>query len=415
MFKKLRNKMLLFNMGIIFFVILAAFTAVYLATYSNIKRENKRRLQALSEMPLVQSHPLPGGGEGRPAAPERVGVDYRVSFALLVKDGVVEGVNSHLNFEDEAYREAFEKTGGKVTGEITLGGRRWAYLVSKILLYGQNRYERIVFLDITSGVATLRQLSLTLFFVGLTVLLVLLWVSYLFVVRAVRPIEVSYNKQKQFVADASHEFKTPLAIISANIDAIQAGAGESVESQKEWFGYIRAELGRATKLVDSLLNLAKAERVDPVAGIPFNLSRAGETACASMEAALYDRGVSLKAGIEEGITIMANGEEITQLLYILLDNAAKYTPQGGRVDFSLGLEQQWAVVRVSNSGQGIAAGDRPRIFDRFYRPDASRSQETGGFGLGLSIAKTIVERSGGKISMKSGERITTFTVRLKSI
>jgi signal transduction histidine kinase len=79
------------------------------------------------------------------------------------------------------------------------------------------------------------------------------------------------------------------------------------------------------------------------------------------------------------------------------------------------LEQQWAVVRISNSGQGIAVEEFPKIFDRFYRPDASRSQETGGFGLGLSIAKAAVERSGGKISIESGEGLTTFTVRLKSI
>lgn len=415
MFKKLRNKMLLFNMGTTFLVILAAFTAVYFATYSNIERENKRRLQALSEMPLVRDHPLPGGGDGRPAVPERFGADYRVSFALLVKDGVIEGINSHLDFEEQAYKEAFKKTGGKATGELSLGGRKWAYLVSEILFYGENRYERIVFLDITSGAATLRQLLFTLCCVGFAVLLVLLWVSYYFVVRAVRPIEVSYNKQKQFVADASHEFKTPLAIISANIDAIEASAAESVESQKEWFGYIRAELGRATKLVDNLLCLAKAESANIEAGAPFNLSRASETACASMEAALYDRGITLEAKIEENIIIAADGEGTTRILYILLDNAAKYTPQGGRILFSLGLEQQWAVVRISNSGQGIAVEEFPKIFDRFYRPDASRSQETGGFGLGLSIAKAAVERSGGKISIESGEGLTTFTVRLKSI
>lgn len=415
MFKKLRNKMLLFNVISIFLVIVIAFSVIYFTTYSNTERENQRQLQTMSAMPFVPNRPIPGGSNDRPLVPERVGADYRVSFVLFARNGNLKNINSHLDFEDHVYEEALEKIGEKPTGKITLGGRKWAFMTSEAPLSGGRQYERIVFLDITNGSETLRALLITLSCTGLAVLLVLVWFSYRFAVRAVRPIEESYNKQKQFVADASHEFKTPLSVISANIDAIEESANESVESQKEWFGYIRAELRRTTKLVDNLLYLAKAEIVNFDGNTPFNLSHACETACASIEAMLYDSGINLETKIAENIIIPADGEKITQVLYILLDNASKYTHRHGRIIFSLDLQQEHAVIRVSNTGRGIAPEDFPKIFDRFYRPDTSRSQETGGFGLGLSIAKTIIDRSGGDIYVDSNVEVTTFTVRLKLV
>lgn len=415
MFKKLRNHMLMFNMITVSLVIVAAFSVIYFATYGNMKRENKRQLRAMSSMPFVSNRSFSNGSDEGASTPERFGADYRVSFVLFSENGNLANINSHLDFEYSVYEEAFEKIDEKHNGEISLDGRRWAFMKSEVSLYGTNQYERIVFLDITNGAETLRRLLITLSGVGVAVLLVLLWFSYRFAVRAVGPIEESYNKQKQFVADASHEFKTPLAIISANIDAIETNAKESVESQMEWFGYIRAELKRTGKLVENLLYLAKAEDTTFDGNVPFNLSHACETACASIEAVLYESGICLDTKIENDIMILADGEKIMQVLYILLENAGKYTPLHGNIWVSLGIEREWAVIRVLNTGRGIAAEDLSKIFDRFYRPDTSRSQETGGFGIGLSIAKAIVERSGGEISAESKDGLTTFTVRLKSL
>jgi signal transduction histidine kinase len=413
--------MLLFNMAAVSLVILSALSVIYFVTYGNVERENQRRLEVMSSAPFSSNRPFPSRNGERFASPERFSPDYRVSFVLFIKNGWLENVNSNLDFGDDAYEEAFEKTDGKPNGKVTLDDRRWVFLRTEtsildgrgMPLYGtESQYERIVFLDVTNETETLNGLLVTLSCVGLAVLLALLWFSYHFAIRAVRPIEESYNKQKQFVADASHELKTPLAIIGANIDAIETSAGESVESQKEWFGYIHAELKRTGKLVDDLLYLTKTENVFYEKNTPFNLSFACESACASMEAMLYDGEIRLDTKIKENIFVTADGEKITQVVYILLDNAGKYTPRGGCIEVSLGIEHEWAIIRVSNTGNGIAAKDLSKIFDRFYRPDASRSQDTGGFGLGLSIAKTIVERSGGEISVESGGGTTTFTVRL---
>jgi len=352
---------------------------------------------------------------------ERFSAEYAVSFFLVIKDGKIEHVDSHLNFDDDFYIEALEKVGNARSGKITLDGTKWAFATQSMSLHGENghssfateQYTHIAFLDITNSTEVIRVLFFTFLFVGIFVVLILLLISYRFSVHAIRPIEEGYNKQKQFVADASHELRTPLAIIGANVDAIETSGKESVESQKEWFNYIRAELKRTGRLVDDLLYLARAEEAVNANNLPTDLSLVCETACASMEAVLYDAKVSLDTVIDRNIRIVGDEEKIKQVLYILLDNAGKYTPAGGHIEVSLRCEQDKAVVRVTNTGNEIDIQELSKIFDRFYRSDASRSQETGGFGLGLSIAKTIVERSGGEIFVQSFDGHTTFTIHFK--
>lgn len=425
MFKKLHNNMMLFNMLTVSLVMLVAFAVIYLVTYGNMEKENQRRLQAVSAMFFAPNRMPRAGIQDEnyepPSAPERFSVDYGVSFVLFVKDGQLMNVNSQLDLDDSVYIEAFDRADTAKSGKLTLADRKWLFTVAPTPLQINGlpalpdslQYTRIVFLDITNGARILQTLMITLTCVGLSVLLVLLWLSHRFAVRAIRPIEESYNKQKQFVADASHELRTPLAVIGANVDAITASGEETVDSQKEWFDYIRAELKRTGKLVEDLLYLAKSENMKTEDNMPFDLSAVCETVCASMEAVLYDNGKMVKTGIEEGITAIADREKITQVLYILLDNADKYTPQGGKIAVTLGRAGDMAVLKVMNSGEGIAAEDLPKIFDRFYRADDSRSAESGGFGLGLSIAKTIVDRSGGTITAESAGELTVFTVWLK--
>ncbi|GHV06517.1 histidine kinase [Clostridia bacterium] len=432
MFKKLRNSIMMFNVLIVSLVMLAAFAVIYFVTQGNIERENGQRLQAVSSMFFAPNRTLPAGL--RPpggvtdsntevtTASERFSVEYGVSFVLFVKDGQLANVNSQLDLDDSVYIEAFQKAGDLQSGQITLANRKWIFTVAETpQMVGRFpdipdgvSYSRIVFLDITNGNNILRTLMITLASVGFGVLLVLFWVSYRFAVRAVQPIEGNYNRQKQFIADASHEFRTPLAVISANVDAVTASGEASVNSQKEWFDYIRSELKRTGKLVDDLLYLAKSENIRQEDNLPFNLSLACETVCASMEAVLYDGGKSLKTDIAKNVTIVADSEKISGVLYILLDNAGKYTPKDGKIAVTLKREGDKAILRVMNSGDGIAAVDLPRIFDRFYRTDASRSTETGGSGLGLSIAKTIIENSGGTIIAESANGVTTFTVKLRA-
>lgn len=413
--------MMIFNILTVSLVMLVAFATIYLVIYGNIERENQQRLKSVSAMFFIPNRPPVGGTNPYielPSDNERFSVEYGVSFVLFINDGVLENVNSQLDLADSVYTQAYNKIGTAQSGEITLEGRKWLFevvetpqgIISPPYLSDEKDYSRIVFLDITNSVKILNTLLITLVSVGIIVLLALLWFSYRFAIRAVKPIEGNYNRQKQFIADASHELRTPLAVISTNIDAITASGEETVDSQKEWFDYIRSELRRMGKLVDDLLYLAKSENIRRGGNLPFNFSIVCEKVCASMEAVLYDSGKSMKTDIAEEIMIEADSEKIASVLYILLDNAGKYTPRGGEIVVTLGCNNERAVLRVTNSGAGIAAEDLPKIFDRFYRPDSSRSTETGGFGLGLSIAKTIVDNSGGKISTESANGVTAFTV-----
>ena len=429
MFKKLRNSVMLFNLLTVTLVMFLAFTVIYLVTYESIEQENLHRLQAVSVMFLepnrVMAHGFPDANiiNTEPESGRvRVSVEYAVSFVLFVKDGRLEYVNSQLDLDESVYAEAFERAGAAQSGKVTLVDKKWMFAIAELpkildghtIIPENTENTRIVFLDVTRGAETLRSLLITLAAVGSGSLFALFWISYRFAVRVVRPIEDNYNRQKQFIADASHELRTPLAVISASVDAVTASGEESINSQKEWFDYIRAELKRTGKLVDDLLYLAKSESIRSESNLPFDLSTVCETVCASMEAVLYDCGKSLETDIAKNITVVADSEKISSMMYILLDNAGKYTPKNGHISVTLTRESDKAVLRVMNSGDGIAAADLPKIFDRFYRAEASRSTETGGSGLGLSIAKTIVVNSGGAITAESANGATTFTVKLCS-
>jgi signal transduction histidine kinase len=225
------------------------------------------------------------------------------------------------------------------------------------------------------------------------------------------------------VADASHELKTPLAIIDSNAEAVLADAGATVDSQRKWIDRIEEESGRMRDLVDSLLYLAKAEDAAHE-NLPFDLSVAAEDEIGRVEAILYERDIMLTLKkYAENVIVKADEERLRQVIMVLLDNAVKYTDEDGAVTVEIGKGRHSGYIKVSNTGATIPSEDLPRIFDRFYRADRARASARenagpngrsshSGFGLGLAIAKTIVERSGGKIYAASANGLNSFTVEL---
>jgi signal transduction histidine kinase len=167
------------------------------------------------------------------------------------------------------------------------------------------------------------------------------------------------------------------------------------------------------KLINDLLYLAQSEdgRSD---SLDFDLGKLIVETTTSMEAVLYEKNIHFSQNIQEGVLVHADEGKIGQALVILLDNAAKYTEEEGWILITMSKDKGWAKVSVQNSGQGIAPQDLPNIFDRFYRPDQSRSTESGGYGLGLSIFRAIIERSGGRVSVRSADKVTEFSFTLKS-
>ena len=235
--------------------------------------------------------------------------------------------------------------------------------------------------------------------------------AWLLIRHMVQPVEEAFARQKQFVSDASHELKTPLAVISANAEVLEQEIGEN-----EYLGYIRSEVRRTDNLVRSLLALARMDRNEaPVTMRRFSLGRAVLDVVLPFESTVYEAGRTMDTDVPEKIECTGDEEMIKQLVVILLSNALKYSDEGGRIEVSLKACGKQREIRVFNTGTPIAPEDREKIFDRFWRADPAHGRDTGGHGLGLAIAKTIVEAHRGRIAVDSREGAgTTFTVTLNA-
>lgn len=214
---------------------------------------------------------------------------------------------------------------------------------------------------------------------------------------AIKPVKNSFEKQRQFVADASHELKTPLTVVLANIDVLKDEIGNN-----KWLEFIKMEMNRMSELTNNLLYLAKNDSDENVYNMKlFNLSEAIMTSTLPFESVAFENERNIIIDIEENIYIKGDENRIKQVVIILIDNAIKNANKNGEIKVSLKLHSNKKVISVFNSGDGIKEEDKSKIFERFYRSDSSRARDTGGYGLGLSIAKSIIYGHGGKIQVES--------------
>jgi signal transduction histidine kinase len=229
--------------------------------------------------------------------------------------------------------------------------------------------------------------------------------------KSLAPLNEAFDRQHAFVAHASHELRTPLAVIRANAEYLQTDNPDSVE-----IADIVSETDRLSALVDALLALARGEAADRPQRDLFDLASVVDGAVESMQSLAGERGVELSRESESGLLVEGDRDQLRQLVLILLDNALRYTPAGGSVAGSVSRAGDWATIRVADTGIGIDQDVVDRIFDRFYRADEARNRDSGGAGLGLAIAKQLVEEHGGRIAVESTPgKGTTFTVRLPMV
>ncbi len=239
--------------------------------------------------------------------------------------------------------------------------------------------------------------------------------------RALRPIVRSWRQQRRFVADASHELRTPLAVIQSNLDIVLLHADQSVLDNLEWITNAKGEARRLTRLTDDLLTLARADsrevqiRLQPV-DLQDTVSRVVErfSILALGKEQTLTHSFGSPDGTVETLTVLGDPDRLYQLTVILIDNAVKYTPAGGRIDVRLLRSgKHTARLSVADSGSGMDKREVGKVFERFYRGDAARRREGSGAGLGLSIARWIVETHRGRITVQSElGKGTTFTVTL---
>jgi signal transduction histidine kinase len=227
--------------------------------------------------------------------------------------------------------------------------------------------------------------------------------------RALVPIQHAFQTQQEFIADASHELRTPLTVLRSATDLLNTHRDEPLEGNGELFDDVRAEIARMERLAQDLLTLARSDTGGlELMTAPIQLSDVASEVVRRTTPLAQVGGVDLLLNVEANEPLVeADPDRLQQVLLILIDNAIKHTPAGGKIDVSVRRHGQHVEAEVADTGSGIPAEHLPRIFDRFYRADKARARAVGGTGLGLAIAKTLVDAHGGQLQITSTVSVGT--------
>ena len=273
-----------------------------------------------------------------------------------------------------------------------------------------NRGSLVALADFSREMKTAGRMMLVSVGIYIISILISAAVAWFVAKRSVRPVQEAFETQKQFIADAGHELKTPVSVVAANADALAGEIGDN-----KWLSYIKSETNRMAHLINDLLYLAKndAGRV-PLVYSTVDVSRVVEAAVLPFESIVYEQGKELELEIQEGVQWMCDGGGISQIVVILLDNAIKNSSTGAKIKVTLSMEgnrrgnrsanrsqgkfgKTHPVITVYNQGEGLSEEEIQQVFKRFYRSDSSRTRSTGGCGLGLAIAQAIAQAHQGSI------------------
>ena len=435
MLKKLRIKFIVLNMTTVALVLAVVFTAICVIDYQqSVGRVHNALDAALSHVPGDEIVGRLGGKEGEgpagapaqtqaPLPPEIGGRrDGEAIIPVAVyeqnADGSLTAVTTRTtaSIADDVLAEAGEA--------LRSAPDRAGTLDALGLFYAKRQVDGTTYLAFadTSAASGWQSLALTLAGVGVVALAAFFVISLFFSRWALRPVERAWEQQRRFVADASHELKTPLTVILANTSILLEHPERSVASESQWIESTQTEAERMQQLVSDLLLLAQLDAGKETQGrtlngseafILLNFSDVVEAELLQFESVAFERGVQLEGTVEPQVQVRGDASRLHRLMATLLDNACKYADNGGSVTVTLECAGRAAQLAVHNTGPAIAPDDLPHVFDRFYRADKARTRDEGGYGLGLAIAQEIAEEHGGTISVTSAESTgTTFTVTL---
>ncbi len=417
MLKKLRAKFILVSMLAIALVLVCVLGAVNLKSYNAIKDdadelldilfENNGRFPTMPNEPLKKDDRPPPENDKRPIAELSPETPFNTRYFAVLLDplGRVGAMNidSIAAVDDEMAAELAQK--------VAKGGMERGFVGSYRYLSRQTPDGGSVclFLDTTEDLDNFKDFllaSVSLSILGLFVV-ALLVVIFSGIVMA--PFAELYKKQKRFITDASHELKTPLTVISADCDILEYNFGKN-----EWTDAIGAQVARLAGLTDKLVLLS---RMDEGGGrilmTEFSLSEVVEDVASTYQSVCEAAGKRLLVSCSPSLSAVGDQSLIKNVLTLLLDNAVKYSSEGSEISLSLRSVGRSKRITVANKVDKLPEGDLSLLFERFYRPNSSRSSESGGHGIGLSVAESIVRLHGGKISVAAPDKNTVvFTVVL---
>ena len=267
-------------------------------------------------------------------------------------------------------------------------------------------YQRIAFVDMSMEQATLAESMRSYLQIGAAALVLLLGVSILLARWATAPVAKAWRQQRQFLSDASHELKTPLTVILSNAELLEASLLD--DRPARWADNIHSEAKRMRSLVEEMLTLARADNAMPTAVMgEVSLSDLATDCALAFEPVAFEAGKPLESDIASDILVTGDADKLRQLIGVLLDNAIKYGQAGGAITLTLRRTDRQARLLVSNPGEPIPPEQLDRLFERFYRADASRGEQSG-FGLGLPIAAAIAAEHKGTLKAESDAVSTRF-------
>lgn len=403
MLKKLKHKFILHNMMLVSVVLAFVFSTFCIMNYA---REENRITNALDEnLLLAKQAQLPY----LPMLPaDNDSVVYDLSFTVLLNaDGDIitqMGNEMPCSVFLEAVGRAFESDYERGTiSSLNLSYKKAETSMGTLIAF-VSREHLVERMKDAFGQALVAELVSILLF---------LYISKRIADIAISPVEEAWTQQKQFIADASHDLKTPLTVILANNNILAAHKDETVESQMKWIESTSEEANRMRDLINKMLELAKNEAAHEELKLgEIDLSELVENSILQFEVVAFERNISIESGIQPGIIVKTHAPTFSKILEILFDNAIKYSDEGGKINIALYQSSKKIHFTINNKGEYIHEEDLPHVFERFYRTNKER--EVGGHGLGLSLARRKCDLIGAKISVESNpDDGTTFTVTLK--
>ena len=419
MIGRLRKKFIAAAIVAVFLVLLVLIGSINVLSYRSLVTDADGTLQILAEnkgsfprqMFREQDRPsemqAPPNGENSGPFNERRGgsgeLAYQSRFftAWFSADGSL----SHVNLDNLA--SLTEEEASALAESVYASGREKGFAE-------EYRYRRaacdgetlLVFLNCQRELATFRDFLYASIGISLGGTLAVFLLLLLFSGRIVRPIAESYEKQKRFITDAGHELKTPITIIRADADVLES----ELDGENEWIADIRKQTGRLAELTEDLIFLSKMEEENPALQMEaLSLSELVDETAQSFQSLALSKGKRFSASVAPNLQVRGDEKALAKLVSILLDNAMKYSTEGGAVDLTLEKTGKHARLSVKNSTPPMEKGNADRLFERFAREDRSRNSESGGFGLGLAIAKAVTEAHKGTIRAES-EDGTSLTV-----
>ena len=400
---KLRKKFIYFSVGIIAIVLLSIMAFVNVTNFYNLKRSSDELLKTLVENNgVMPSFKLNDNSKEEKTV-------YLKNFSnrfFTVKTDNKKNVIT-VNTDDVFFTSASAAV-EYAKDVLSSGKSRGYYGGFKYVVENTENGKLIAFVDVVKDFDVFYSNLGNSVVISFFVLGFVTFFSFVLSKKAVAPMVQAYEKQNAFITDASHELKTPLAIINTSADVLEMESGES-----KWTGNIHKQVNRLNGLIGNLISLTKLEESDDLDRLEFSLSDTLDDCVMDVKDYALSLDKNIVTDIEKDISFKGDEKLIRQVIGILLDNAIKYAREKSDINVKLTKQNKKIVFTVENEADNLEIKNYNILFERFYRADSSRNSKTGGYGIGLSIAQSIVLKHKGKISADSfdGERIV-FTVKL---